>query len=95
MSKPNGKLITGSIDVTKIDKSKLYKGEKGIYLNVAMWLNDEPDEFGNHMSIQQQQTKEERESKADKIYLGNGKIYESNGGESKPLTQEDKDDLPF
>jgi hypothetical protein len=83
------KLYTGKIDVTKIQKDKLFKGEKGTYLNVAIWINDEPDQFGNTMSVQQQTGKDEA-----KIYLGNLKEFkkESNTGEQ---AVGEVDDLPF
>jgi hypothetical protein len=66
------KLLTGSIDVSKIDKSKLYKSEKTgkTYLNVSIWINDELDKYGNCAAIQQSTGKGE-----DKIYLGNLKEY--------------------
>ena len=89
------KLITASIDVTKINKAKLVKGEKGIYLNLTMWLNDEPDEYGNHMSVQQSQSKEEREANEPKNYLGNGKVMTSGPKEPEPPSEEDMGDLPF
>lgn len=86
------KLITASIDVTKIDKSKLVKGKKGVYANLIIWVNDEVDQFGNNVSIQQSLTKEERESNKDKIYLGNGKVHDK---KNEVLNQQDKEDLPF
>lgn len=91
------KLITASIDLTKIDKSKVVDGKKGKYINLTMWLNDEADQFGNHLSIQQSLSKEEREAGADKIYLGNGRVYENNGGgSSAPAAAPASDgDLPF
>lgn len=81
-----GKLYFGKIDVSKIDKSKLFKGEKGNYLDLTIWINDEPDKYGNHLSIQQSTKKEE-----PKIYLGNGKAYESKPSESSS----DNSDVPF
>ena len=73
----NGKLYFAKIDVTKIDKSKLFKGDKGTYLDLSIWINDEPDKYDNTMSLQQSTKKGE-----DKIYLGNGKEY------SKPTTEQ-------
>lgn len=64
------KLITAKIDVKKIDKNRLFKGEKGTYLNLTIWINDTPDQYGNILSIQQYTKQGE-----DKIYLGEGKIY--------------------
>jgi hypothetical protein len=66
------KLLTGSIDVSKIDKSKLFKSPATgkSYLNVSIWINDENDQYGNCASIQQSTKKGE-----DKIYLGNLKEF--------------------
>ena len=48
-------------------------------VNITISLNDAPDQYGNNASIWISQTKEEREAKAPKVYLGNGKvIYDSN-----------------
>ena len=84
-------MISASINVAKIDKSKLIDGKKGKYLNLTIWLNDEPDQFGNDVSIQQSLTKEERESGAEKIYLGNGKL---NVKDNAPQAV-DSSDIPF
>ena len=91
----NATLITASINLDKIDKSKIVKGEKGNYLNLTMWLNEEADQFGNHVSLQQSLSKEEREAKADKIFLGNGKKYDAKGSNSSSSSSSSKSDLPF
>lgn len=44
------KMLNISIDVTKIDKSKLIVGEKGTYLNLTVSVNDEKDNYGNDVS---------------------------------------------
>jgi hypothetical protein len=67
------KLITAKIDVTKIPKEAIYIGEKGKYLSIDIWINDEDDNYGNDTSINVSQSKEDREAKAKKIYIGNGK----------------------
>ena len=89
------RLITAKIDVSKIDKSKLFKGEKGTYLDLTIWVNETPDKFGNDISIEQRTAKEE-----PKIYLGNGKVYtkesKSDPVELKPISsKKDDEDLPF
>ena len=96
-------LISASIDVTKISKDKLVKGEKGTYLNITIAINDEVDQYGNQAGIYESQSKEERESKAKKNYLGNGKIaWSSEGGSTAksapapaaaPIVEEEN--LPF
>ena len=65
------KLYYGKIDVSKIDKSKLFEGKNGTYLDLSIWINDSPDQFGYDMSIEQSTKKGET-----KIYLGNGKRFE-------------------
>ena len=98
-------LINVSIDVTKIDKAKLYNGK---YLNVTISINDQTDAYGNNVSVTESQTKEERDLKASKRYLGNGKVVYTNGEvkvaekQEKPLqtatqkfAQQESDNLPF
>lgn len=72
------KMIALKIDVTKIDKTKLFKGEKGTYLSMTVALNDETDSYGNNVSCWVEQTKEERDSKSQRTFLGNGKVVWSN-----------------
>lgn len=99
-------LFSASIDVTKISKDKLVKGEKGTYLNVTISINDEEDNYGNVLTITESQTKEEREAKAKKNYLANGKlVWSSDGGSTAksapapvpaPTAKvEEGEDLPF
>lgn len=74
-------LISASIDVTKISKDKLIKGDKGTYLNITISINDEVDQYGNQAGIYESQSKDERDAKTKKNYLGNGKIsWSSDGG---------------
>ncbi|CAB5218512.1 hypothetical protein UFOVP211_27 [uncultured Caudovirales phage] len=98
-----GTLINASIDLTKVDKSKLIKGK---YLNLTIAVNDNLDNYGNNVSLTIQQSKEEREIKASKTYLGNGKVVYTNGEvkvaekQDKPLQNtsdkfKDIPDLPF
>lgn len=91
------KLITASIDVTKIEKNLLFKGKKGTYLKLSIWQNDKPDQYGNEFSIQQTTGKDD-----PKIFLGNGKYYQKKDEGQQPAAQtmpeqnNDSDDsLPF
>ena len=64
------------IDVTKIDKSKLYKGDKGTYLSLTTFINtNEADKYGNHGTAFQSITKEEKEGGVKPTILGNSKIF--------------------
>lgn len=89
-------IITLSIDLTKIDKSKLKDGK---YLNTQIFINDDT-KFGNNVSMAYSQTKEERESKQPKQYIANGKVNWTDGSikvaEKDEVKVEAKtDDLPF
>ena len=60
-----------------INVSKLTVNEKG-YANITVALNDEVDNYGNNVSSYNNQTKEEREEKAPKTYVGNGRVVWTN-----------------
>ena len=64
-------IIKTSINLEQIPKDKIYVGKKGKYLPV--------DQFGNQGPIVVEQTKEEREAKTAKTYLGNAKVVWTNG----------------
>ena len=93
------KLLSISLDVTKINKSELVTGAKGTYLNLTVSLSDEADKFGNTVSAWQSQTKEQREAKENRNFLGNGKVLFDSDGASKPAPQpqqqEEDNSLPF
>ena len=90
------KIQTAKIDVTKIDKSRLYKGQKGTYLDVLL-IPTPQSEYADFMVVQHV-SKEERDKGIKGEILGNGKVM----GESKPEPKpeptgntESNDDLPF
>lgn len=72
-----GQLITASINLLEIDKTKIIEGKKGKYLNLTIWINETPDKFGNDVSLEQRVDKGEK-----KIYLGNGKTYKKSQTEN-------------
>ena len=102
-------IITTSINLNEIDKTKIIKGKKGQYLPISISINDEVDQFGNQGPVTISQSKEERDAKTPKKYLGNVKVVWTNGDNvaaaprdgqqaqvqapSKAVTQDD--DLPF
>ena len=68
--------VSVRIDVTKIDKDKLYKGQKGQYLDLTTFINlDEQDKYGNNGSISQSVSKEERNAGVKNPILGNVKVF--------------------
>ena len=72
-------IVKGSINLSAIPKDKIIDGKKGKYLPITITLNDDVDQFGNQGPVVVEQTKEERESKAAKTYLGNVKVVWTNG----------------
>lgn len=66
-------MIKLRIDVTKINKAKLFKGEKGTYLDVCLIEKREIDQWGNDYMAVQDVSKEEREKGIKGAILGNGK----------------------
>ena len=68
--------LSVKIDVSKIDKSRLFKGEKGTYLDLTTFIDlDELDQYGNNGFISQSVSKEEREAKVQTPILGNIKVF--------------------
>ena len=63
------------INVSRIDKSKLFHGKKGVYLDMTLFLEDKPNEYENNGVIRQSQTKQEREDKVQARILGDAKIF--------------------
>ena len=72
-------IIKASINLNEVPKDKIIIGKKGKYLPITITLNDELDQFGNQGPVIVDQSKEEREAKTQKTYLGNVKVVWTNG----------------
>lgn len=72
-------IIGASIDLSKLDESKIVPGKNGArYYNITIMVADEPNKYGKDVTIIEPQTKEQREAKEERTYLGNGKtVYKS------------------
>ncbi len=99
-------IIKASINLNEIPKDKIIVGKKGKYLPITITINDEPDQFGNQGPIVVAQSKEERESKTAKVYLGNVQVVWTNGDNVATAPRDGQpqqavpaaqpvDDLPF
>ena len=80
--------INVKIDVTKIDKSKLFKGAKGTYLDLTTFVDtDEADQYGTNGFISHSVSKEERDRGEKGRILGNCKVFytDGRGGASEGL----------
>ena len=72
-------IIKANINLNNIPKDKIYHGKKGKYLPITITINDELGNYGDNGPIIVEQSKEERDAKTDKVYLGNVKVVWTNG----------------
>lgn len=86
------KIINIRIDVTKINKAWLFKGEKGTYLDATVWFNNQQDDYQSNGMITQSVPKDVREAEKDKDkkdrsrgeILGNCRVFGGEARESVP-----------
>src|SRR6056300_87143 len=101
-------IIKASINLSEIPTDKIITGKKGKYLPITITINDELDQFNNQGPIVVAQTKEERDAKQKKTYLGNVQVVWTNGDNVAAAPRDDQpaqaapvgqaapaDDLPF
>ena len=93
-------LINLNLNVEKLPKEKFVKGKKGVYYNFTISVNDDNNQFGQNVTAFDSQTKEEREAKKPKLYLGNGSTLWTDGKSVKPQQETQPQDnnnvdLPF
>jgi len=74
-----GALINVSINLDKLDKSKIIKGKKGNYYKLTLSVQDETSAFGDNASLFDTQSKEERDAKTNRNYVGNGSVIWTDG----------------
>ena len=67
------RIISASIDLSKIDKSRIVEKDGKKFYNITIMVNDEKNTYGQDVGITTEQTKEQRERKEPKHYIGNGK----------------------
>jgi hypothetical protein len=82
-------LYLGKIDLKVCGEHKkdAFVGEKGIYLDVSVWVSDEPNKIGKHVTIKH------RTKDGQDVYLGNAEKYVKGQGNKK--SEDPTDDLPF
>lgn len=80
-------LINVSINLDKLPKQKIVKGKAGNYYNFTLSVNDDTNQYGQNVSVFDSQTKEEREAKKSKDYLGNGQVVWTDGRCTKAVFQ--------
>ncbi|AUR97471.1 hypothetical protein NVP1239O_35 [Vibrio phage 1.239.O._10N.261.52.F6] len=102
--------VSLKLDVTKIDKARLFNGQKGTYLDATVFIDlDELDQYGNSGMITQDVSKEEKQQGVKGNILGNCKVFWSDAGQAphqapqqqyQPVAQQVQDDdfdteIPF
>ena len=94
--------VSLKIDVSKIDKEKLFKGQKGNYLDAKVFIDlGEADQYGNHGMITQELPKAERDAGQKGAILGNCKVFwreegqAQAGSSNQPVTSFEDDPAPF
>ena len=84
----------GKIDVTKIDKSFLFKGKSGTYLDVALIPNKSGrDQYGNDGMIVQSVSKQARQEGKKGPILGNYVDMDQRHSEPKQKTVSARDPI--
>lgn len=94
-----------SICLTDIPKELIKTAKNGkSYANLSAFISSEVGQFGDNGGITLPQTKEQREAKERKVYVGNTKVYWSDGGaivantgkpEESKVSEPADNDLPF
>ena len=84
--------MTDLSNAFKANHSAFAKSEKNgkLYANIAVWLNDEPDKYGNILSFQLNSKKDATD---EKVYFGNAKLPVDNTPPADPTPA--SDDLGF
>ena len=97
-----GALINLSLRVDQLPKEKFVAGKDGkVYYNFTINVNDDANQFGQNVSAFDSQTKEERDVKKPKNYIGNGNVIWTDGNikavkkEQAATAKEVASDLPF
>ena len=97
-------MILVKINCSKIEKARLFKGEKGQYLDLVLMENrDGKDQYGNDGFVAHSVTKSEKDAGVKGTIIGNFKILGgSKPAEKKPANKQtespappESDDVPF
>jgi len=68
------------LDVSKIDKTKLFRGQKGVYLDATVFIEvDQKDQYDNNGMITQDIPKAEKDAGQQGAILGNVQVFWSDG----------------
>lgn len=86
--------MTDLSEAFKKNHTAFNKSEKNgkLYANIAVWMNDEPDQYGNILSFQLNSKKDATD---DKVYFGNAKLPDGVKPVQAKVEPEDDRSLPF
>ena len=89
-------MIAISICISDIPAEARHKSDKNgkVYANFCIDERKEPDPYGNTHSVWISQTKEERQAKAEKKYVGSGKEYKFNSSNISNQQSSGLDNFP-
>lgn len=81
--------VSLKLDVTKIDKARLFSGQKGTYLDATVFIDiDQLDQYGNSGMITQDVSKEEKQQGVKGNILGNCKVFWNDAGQAPQAQQQ-------
>lgn len=87
-----------------INQDGIGVGKDGkLFFNITIHCNDEKNQYDQDTSISLKQTKEQKDAKVARVYVGNGKTFWTSEGRTttplpqtnEPINNEPIDDLPF
>ena len=96
--------VSFSINVSQIEKERLYAGKKGKYLDCTVFIDPTADQYGQNGMIVQSVSKEEKAQGVKGPILGNCKIFWTDGQQQQQPQQQQQqqpaddfvaDDIPF
>ena len=80
--------ISIKLDVSKLDKTRFFKGAKGTYCDLTAFVDlDSKDDYGQSGFITQELSKEEREAKVQMPIVGNTTVFYKDGGQAPQQSQ--------
>ena len=75
--------VSLKINVSQIDKARLFSGQKGKYLDCTVFIDiNDLDQYGNNGMITQDVTKDEKASGVKGNILGNCKVFWNEAGQA-------------
>lgn len=89
-------MITVSVCLTDIPKSKIVEAKNGKkYVNLVLDERREVGQYGETHMLYMSQTKEERQNKDKKVFVGSGKEYKFEKRQEDAPDSDVGDGLPF